>query len=130
MLGEYDKLCEIRHGVVHSGLVLSGKNALKLGLSPSPNTMVVTPTYATVQEAGAVCSTLVQAANNELFELMVSRWAMDWRQLPSWDSAKEGRLLKRVYEGFLSTIDAGRGAISNPATFLTLKRRIKREYNI
>lgn len=130
MLAEYDKLCEIRHGIVHSGLVLSGKNALKLGLSPTASCMQVNPTYATVQEAGAICTTLVQAANNELFELMVDRWAGEWRQLPSWQVSKQAQLFRKVFKGFFSTRDQSRGAIANSASLETLLRRVKREFGV
>ncbi len=130
MLGEYDKLCEIRHGVVHSGLVLSGKNALKLGLSPTSASMRVSPTFATVQEAGAICTTLVQAANNELFELMIKRWAVDWRALPSWRVDYQTKALRRVYEGFFSSRDNARGAITTVLSFRTFMKRVKSEFNI
>ena len=130
MLVEYDKLCEIRHGIVHSGLVLSGKNALKLGLLPSSSSMQVNPTYATVQEAGEICTTLVQAANNELFELMVERWAGEWRQLPSWQASRQGQLFGRIFRGFFSVRDQARGAIANSISLETLQRRVKREYGV
>lgn len=129
-LEEYDKLCEMRHGIVHSGMVLSGKNALKLGLPQTKDVMLVYPSYATLQEAGGVCTTLVQAANNELFEALVGRWAVDWRRLSSWNRSQARKRLKAVHDGFLSNEDSGRGAIGNKVTFNTLIRRIEREFNL
>lgn len=130
MLSEYDKLCEIRHGIVHSGHVLSGKNALKLGLSHTKYSMKASPTYATLQEAGSICTTFIQAANNELFELLVTRWAKDWRGLPSWDPHNEYKLLKYIYLGFYSAKDHSRGNITNPLTIKKLAHRIRKDFGI
>ncbi|BDU19435.1 hypothetical protein [Dyella sp. GSA-30] len=130
MLPEYDRLCEIRHGIVHSGLVLSGKNALRLGLVRSKKSMVVAPSYATLQEAGDICTTLVQAANNELFEAMVGRWAVDWRKLPSWDTKKARAMLKDVFLGFRSDRDTNRGAVSNALDFDSFVKEVKVDFNL
>lgn len=130
MLSEYDKLCEIRHGIVHSGHVLSGKNALKLGLTPTKLSMKTNPSYATLQEAGSICTTLTQSANNELFELLVDRWAKGWRRLPSWDPRSEYELIKKLYLGFHSDKDFSRGRIANPLTIKKLAHRIRKDYGI
>lgn len=96
MLPEYDKLCEFRHAVVHSGHIIAGKNALKLRLRSSKKVMKLSLDYARMQAAGRVCTAFVQAVNNELFEMMVSRWAVEWRRLPSWSEEQESSLKKFV----------------------------------
>jgi len=129
-LDEYDKLCEMRHGIVHSGMVLSGKNALKLGLPYTNDVMLIEPSYATLQEAGGVCTTMVQSANNELFEALVRRWAVDWRKLPSWEKSCARKRLRAIRNGFYSGEDSKRGAIGNQVAFDTLLKRIEREFNL
>lgn len=130
MLPEYGKLCELRHGIVHSGSVISGKNALKLGLAVTPNELTIAPSYAGVQEAGDVCTSLVQGANNELFEAMVSRWALDWRKLPSWNSAESTAMLKRIFEAFLSTKDVRRGSVSGHRSFRSFSAAVKSDFGL
>lgn len=130
MLEEYDKLCELRHAVVHSAHIVAGKNALKLNLRRSSQALKVRIRYPDLQASGSVCTALVQAANNELFEAMVTRWGRDWRNLPSWEPSKEGVLLNRLYAGFLSVRDQQNNSISNGLTKRSLKNRIKTEFNL
>lgn len=130
MLKEYDKLCELRHAVVHSGHIVAGKNALKLGLRKSSSPLKVRICYADLQASGSVCTALVQAANNELFEAMVARWAVNWRNLPNWDPSQESRLLRKLRIGFLSTRDYDNNTISNKRSIRTLTSRIKASFNI
>ncbi len=130
MLKEYDKLCELRHAVVHSGHIVAGKNAIKLGLRRSSSSLKVRICYADLQATGSVCTALVQAANNELFEAMVARWATDWRNLPNWDPSQESKLLLKLRTGFLSTRDHDNNTISNKQSTRSLKSRIKAAFNI
>lgn len=111
MLKEYDKLCELRHAVVHSGHLVAGKNAIKLALRHSRQPLKVTLNYAGLQATGTVCTALVQAANTDLFETLVGRWAQDWRRLSSWDASQEKRLFKHLRSGFLSKRDYDNHAI-------------------
>lgn len=112
MLVEFDKLCEIRHAIVHSGHIVAGKNALKLDLKKTDKLMHVAVDYSQVQHAGSICTSLVQAANNELFEVMIERWAVDWRKLGSWDSSRAEELFGKIWSNFLSTRDYANGSIS------------------
>lgn len=80
-LNEFDKLCELRHAIVHSDNLIAGKNAIKLNLQRSKKPQRIKIDYANLQNASLVCTSTVQAANNELFEMMVKRWAVSWRQL-------------------------------------------------
>ncbi|QTN29970.1 hypothetical protein HZ993_09270 [Rhodoferax sp. AJA081-3] len=130
MLREYDKLCELRHAVVHSGHIVAGKNAIKLGLSRTKDPLKVRLQYAELQAAGSVCTALVQAANNELFEALVTRWAKDWRALPSWSPSEELALLKRIREAFLSQRDAKNNTIGNERSLKSLLSHVKTAFNI
>lgn len=129
MLLEYDKLCEFRHAVVHSGHIIAGKNALKLSLRPSKRVMKLTMDYGRFQAAGRVCTALVQAANNELFEMMVNRWAIDWRRLPSW-SVEQERNIKRIHATFLSKRDRNNKTTINRLTYPAFLADVVRDFNL
>ncbi|WP_281981674.1 hypothetical protein, partial [Azonexus hydrophilus] len=130
MLKEYDKLCEIRHAVVHSGHIVAGKNAVKLGLNRTKKPLRVSISYAKLQEAGGICTALVQAANNELFEMMVGRWAEKWRALPSWSNDNSDRVFSTLYNAFLSNRDKQNKAISNQQSKNRLMSQIKIDFNL
>jgi hypothetical protein len=104
-LAEYDKICELRHGIVHSNCILPGKNAIKLGLSNldfGDNIIKIEPSITEIQESIAICSSTVENYNQELFQEMCKRWATSWRAHPSWDSTKENTKFREIYEGFTS----------------------------
>lgn len=129
MLKEYDKLCELRHAVVHSGSYVAGKNAIKLALRHSLQPLKVSLNYRNLQSAGSVCTALVQAANIELFEAMISRWAQDWRRLSSWDAEQEEKLFKNIRAGFFSKRDQSNRAIPIISSARLLEQ-IRDEYNL
>jgi hypothetical protein len=130
MLEEFDKLCELRHAIVHSAHIVAGKNALKLSLKKSPQALKVRICYSDLQASGSVCTALVQSANNELFDAMVTRWATNWRNLPSWEPSKEASLLNRLHAGFLSVRDYQNKSIPNGLSKHSLKTRIKTDFNL
>lgn len=129
MLAEYDKLCELRHAVVHSGHIIAGKNALKLNLRPTKKELKLNVDYARLQSAGRVCTSLVQSANNELFEMMVERWAVKWRQLPSW-TVDQQRVIRRIYDTFHSKRDKANKTIQNRLSFPAFLSAVKSDYNL
>lgn len=129
MLIEYDKLCEFRHAVVHSGHIIAGKNALKLNLRASKKSLKLSIDYSRLQSAGRICTALVQGANNELFEMMVGRWAVKWRQLPSWTVDQE-KTIRRIYETFLSKRDRANKTISNRMNFPAFLSAVKSDFNL
>jgi hypothetical protein len=130
MLPEYDKLCELRHAVVHSAHLVAGKNAIKLGLRRTVSPLKVRLGYSELQAAGSVCTALVQSANNELFEALVLKWATAWRQRPSWEPADELRLIKKIRAAFLSRRDGTNGTITNAKSINQFIAQVRAEYNI
>lgn len=129
MLDEYDKLCEFRHAVVHSGHLIAGKNAVKLKLKPTKKVLKFKITYALLQSSARVCTSFVQAANNELFEMLVKRWADDWRKLPSWSIENESDI-KKIYAAFLSNRDNKNKSISNKMSFSDFEAKVRASYGI
>lgn len=130
MLSEYDKLCELRHAVVHSGHIVAGKNAIKLGLRRSAVPLKVKLGYAELQAAGSVCTALVQAANTELFEALVVRWATTWRNLPSWTPANEIKLLRAIRAAFLSKRDGANKTITGASKASQFEADVRAEFNL
>lgn len=129
MLEEYDKLCEFRHAVVHSGHIIAGKNAVKLRLKSSRRIMKFKLSYALLQSSARVCTCFVQAANNELFEMLVRRWAVDWRKLPSW-TQEQDFLIKPIYTSFLSKRDRANKSIQNMKTFPRFLDDVNSEFGL
>lgn len=130
MLNEYDKLCELRHAVVHSGHIVAGKNALKLGLKRSAIPLKVKLGYAELQAAGSVCTALVQAANTELFEELIVRWATTWRKLPSWMPSDEVKLLRAIRAAFLSKRDGANKTITGASKGVQFEADVRAEFNL
>lgn len=130
MLNEYDKLCELRHAVVHSGHIVAGKNALKLGLKRSANPLKVKLGYAELQAAGSVCTALVQAANAELFEALTVRWATAWRKLPSWTPGDEATLLRTIRAAFLSKRDRTNKTIMGASSMKQFEADVRSEFSL
>ncbi|NHZ62365.1 hypothetical protein [Massilia genomosp. 1] len=129
MLVEYDKLCEFRHAVVHSGHIIAGKNALKLNLKPSKRVLKLTMDYGRLQAAGRVCTAFVQAANIELFEMLVSRWAVSWRKLPSWSPEQE-QCLKKIHSTFLSKRDKKNRTLITELTYTDFLKAVELDFNL
>jgi hypothetical protein len=134
VLNEFDKVCELRHGLVHAGACVPGKNAIKLQI-PSRRgcTVRINIGFLQLHEAGAVCTNLVTSINFELFDRMVNRWADDWRKLASWnrsDPAKEDILFATIWNLFYSTNDADKSLIRNPMTMEQCRAAVRQEYNL
>lgn len=112
LLQEFDKLCELRHGVVHSAGIMSGKNALKLQLPRTDNDTVVILDFLRFQEAAQICMALVTTFNTEIFKLMGLRWRDEWpKKLPAWTSTIGSRLFTKLWRLFYSIHDKDIGLI-------------------
>ena len=85
--------------------------------------------YALLQSAARVCTCFVQAANNELFEMLVQRWAVEWRKLPSWTQEQE-ILLKTIHESFLSKRDKKNKSILNGKSYPDFLDEVKLQFSL
>lgn len=126
-LEEFDKLCELRHGIVHSGLTLPGKNAIKL-LAPKPQNEAVIIEFdiARLHEATAACTALIESYNAELYARIVERWAIDWRRYPDWTPTDELIKFKKICELFFSSSNSP----SDRPSIVKLRNMIKRNFGI
>jgi hypothetical protein len=125
-LEPFETLCELRHGVVHSGLILPGKNAANVGALKTGDRIMVDPKVAQIHEAAAICTALVESYNLELYEEIVTRWATTWRAQPNWSIDDEFIKLKKLAQIFYSTLSV---PVERPS-MAKIKNIIKRDLNI
>jgi hypothetical protein len=129
-LVEYEKICELRHGIVHSGGVIAGKNALKLELSQATPETTIGLGFAELQECAEICSTVVAAANAELFSEMVTRWATKWRHHSSWDESTAAARFSALWDLFHSVGDAVSGQVGVSLTKRRCFNLVRREFKL
>ena len=129
-LNEYDKLCELRHAIVHSGNIIAGKNAIKLGLKKNKKTLRVKIDYANLQNASLICTSMVQSANVELFAMLVKRWAEDWRRVSNDAEVTSEKMLISIRNKFLSKRDKNNKAIPAQLTNQQFVNAVKVEFGL
>lgn len=113
LLAEFDQLCELRHAIVHSGNTMSGKNAIKLKLPRTSNTLRVELNFITFQEVSSVCTSLVCSLNAELFRAFAIRWKDDWpKRVHGWNGSSQSRAFSSLWSLFNSQTDNQRRTVS------------------
>lgn len=102
-LDEFEKICQLRHCVIHRFGKLGSNNALKLGIDvhaeclEKPLSLTETHLYDTY----IICKNLVLVLNNYLFKSILQRTTLIdgfW----TWDLRRDKRKFKRYYEIFKS----------------------------
>lgn len=129
ILNEFNKVCELRHGIVHSARILAGKNALMLNLPSSSKEQFITIGYGQLQNIASICTTLIVSYNQKLFEIMVNRWATSWRD-STWTTAIENEHFKKIWNAFHSKVDMANNTIPETGTWIKCKNLIKAEYQL
>jgi hypothetical protein len=129
-LKEFDGVCELRHAIVHSGAIVAGKNAIKLQLRGRKGQLEVRVGFSELQEAGEICTTLVVSLNSALFEMLVERWAREWRQRRGWDPAEADRLFLDVWRMFRSETDQSQGTIPHAIGPAKCRNLVKRRFGL
>lgn len=129
IINEYGKVCELRHGIVHSSRYLAGKNALVLDIPSSSKHLLISIGYSEVQQVASICTTLIVSYNRHLFKCLCKRWAIDWRT-EQWDKQKEDQTFKKIWNAFYSTEDKDNGSIPESGTWVKCRNRVKKEYQI
>lgn len=127
---EYQKLCELRHSIVHSNGLINSKNAIELDLPPTKNHYHVQLSFAEIQNAALICTSLICASNIEFFDKMVNRWAFEWRLLPEFNHSNRLDSFKKIWEIFISEIDSTNNSISKPSTIIKTKNKVEKEFNL
>lgn len=130
VLDEFDKLCQMRHAIVHSSRVLAGKNAIQLNIPPTDKKVSIKVGYAQLQECASICTACVMTFNLKLFEVMGQRWAVNWRRLADfWDAEKEDEYFSRIWDVFSSEVDRRESDLAEMTKAECIKA-IKREYQL
>lgn len=130
ILTEFDKVCELRHGIVHSGREVAGKNGIKLMLDSTSSITKIEIDFDQFQEIMSVCNALVVATNKILFVEISRRWATTWRQTPSWNDSKKNLMFKKVWNTFYSLRDKENGTIPENLTLIKCRNQIAINFNI
>lgn len=116
LLDQYERVCHLRHGIVHGDGLLPGRNAVQLDIPRYSKPVRIVVRYAQLQEIAAVINTLVMTLNRELFSIICERWAITWRKRADWDSALEASLFNKIWAAFHSAeslpIRSGRSKIT------------------
>lgn len=130
ILDEFDKLCQMRHAIVHSSRFLAGKNAIQLNIPPNNDVLSINIGYPQLQECTSICTACVMAFNLKLFEKMVHRWAVEWRRMNGfWDATKEDEYFTYIWDIFSSVIDREEPDLAQ-MTKSECKEAVKREYQL
>ena len=96
-LSEFDKVCHLRHGLIHNGGILPGRNAVQVGAKPGRSPKRIDLDFGNLQSLIAAIDTLVLTFNRELFNEMCRRWATSWRQRNDWDGANASRIFNFIW---------------------------------
>lgn len=130
ILKEFTKVCEMRHGIVHSARYLAGKNALVLDIPSTSDYIKIGIGYAELQSIALICTTLVVSYNQKMFEILCKRWATDWRRTSFWDPQNENNLIKKIWDIFFSTVDSQNNMVTEKGTWIKCRNLIKKEFNL
>lgn len=127
---EFQKICELRHSIVHSNGIINSKNAIELELPANANHYNVKLSFSEIQNAALICTSLICASNIAFFEQIVNRWAIKWRLFPEYESNSNLNKFKEIWKTFMSENDLQNNNISNPSTMIKTKNKIEKEYNL
>ena len=125
---EFEKVCQLRHGIVHSGAIMAGKNAIRLQIPTANGKLKINIGYPQLQECSNICTTLVASVNTELFIEMAKRWAIEWPKIPSWEPSKRHFYFKAIWNTFYSVRDATNGTIPVAISLIKCRNLILSEY--
>jgi hypothetical protein len=125
LLARYDLLCELRHSVVHSAGVVSGKNATKLQLSRTTSCVAVSVDFQRFQEIVQLCTALVCSINIELFRRFGERWRDKWPTcINPWSSSIANARFRELWAIFASVSDLSNGLPAHQLTAAQCKRAV------
>ena len=124
-LVEFDKVCNIRHSIVHADGMLPGKNAVQLDIPQQKGPVQLVIGYDELQDIASIVTTLVATYNRTIFKVMCQRWAIDWRKRNDWEPAKDDILFKKIWDIFHSVeqnkVRKGRSKITKQACIKVVK---------
>lgn len=126
-LDEYEKVCHLRHGLVHNAGILPGRNAVQIGAKSYKRPVKIDLDFGRLQNLIAAVDTLVLTFNRELFDELCKRWATSWRQRADWDAQLEEKLFNYVWKSHfcrkLNVARPGRSGISRSSCLAKIKEQ-------
>ncbi|WGZ73231.1 hypothetical protein [Piscirickettsia salmonis] len=81
--------------------------------------------FAELQDAAAVCTSLVCTLNIELFEDISMRWLDKWEKTLEYKNSDKNKLFKKVWTLFYSNFDSNNGSITSPCSMVKVRNKIK-----
>jgi hypothetical protein len=127
----YDQVCELRHVIAHSKGLVTGKNALQLGLSKSNDQLEVALTVQNIQDIANLCLMLCRAFNQELFYITAKRWALNWKtEFPSWNQRIARNHFKKIWKIFYSPSDSIHIQTHNLLDEKRAREAVEREFRV
>jgi hypothetical protein len=120
---DYEKLCQLRHSLVHSHGVVNSSNAAKLGIGAGKSLETCVDSGC-LQVVASVTLNLVRDANNEVVRSVLWDWIQNG--LVTGDGRKDRPRLKRLLKDLGSTIDltSGRATTGETELFRSVKTAI------
>lgn len=130
VLNDFDKICHLRHGIVHGDGLLPGRNAVQLDIPRFSHPVRITIRYSHLQEVAACVGALISLFNRKLFEIMCHRWAIEWRRRVDWDPRIQDPLFFKIWSAFVCRTELERRPDRRNARRLDCLNAVKAEYQI
>lgn len=104
-LEEFEKICHLRHCIVHRFGKLGSQNAIKFGLDSHSN-LIEKPLLLDINMAydlSIICTNTVLVVNKYLFNKILERTATKQNNIWTWDLRKDKTKFEKYYNLFNST---------------------------
>lgn len=129
LIEEFDRLCNLRHGIVHSDSFLPGNNALALSFNQN-NGSCIEIDQQMLHAAAEVCLALVVAFNKFLFVRISERWARVWgNHFPNYLESRN-KHFKAFWIIFRSQYDSANGSLEGDCGMVRCRNLIMKEHGM
>lgn len=130
VLEDFDAVCHLRHGLIHNGGILPGRNAVQIDIPPYSKPVEICINFAFLQNTAAVIDALVVTFNRALFLEICTRWATQWRQRSDWRIADERKRFMQIWKIFLCQQELINRSDKNKIKAGECMKRIKSEFGL
>lgn len=129
VLDQFEKLCHLRHNIVHSSSNIAAKNAIQLALVNNNTPLRININKSQVHDAANLCTSLVISINLGLFKSISRKWAIKWPNQENWEDKNRHSLFKKIWRTFYSTKDDNDGNIEHKLTIIKCRNQILKTYD-
>jgi len=116
ILRDFDIVCHLRHGLIHNGGILPGRNAVQIDIKSYTKSVEIQVDFAFLQNAAATLDSLVVTFNRALFSEMCAR--------------DERKKFLQIWNIFLSKIELANRPGRSYITALKCMAQVRSEYNL